>query len=62
MKLPNIFKRKRSIARRLTWRVILTVTLVFAIRLYFRCSLVCRKRSPSRIYDEGNGCHQRENQ
>ena len=30
MKLPNIFKRKRSIARRLTWRVILTVTLVFA--------------------------------
>ena len=31
MKLPNIFKRKRSIARRLTWRVILTVTLVFAI-------------------------------
>ena len=31
MKLPNIFKRKGSIARRLTWRVILTVTLVFAI-------------------------------
>ena len=31
MKLPNIFKRKRSIARRLTWRVILTVTLVFVI-------------------------------
>ena len=31
MKLPNIFKRKGSIARRLTWRVILTVTLVFVI-------------------------------
>ena len=30
MKLPKIFHRKRSIARRLTWRVILTVTLVFA--------------------------------
>jgi sigma-B regulation protein RsbU (phosphoserine phosphatase) len=29
MKLPKIFQRKRSIARRLTWRVILTVTLVF---------------------------------
>ena len=31
MKLPKIFQRKRSIARRLTWRVILTVTLVFVI-------------------------------
>ena len=31
MKLPKIFHRKRSIARRLTWRVILTVTLVFVI-------------------------------
>ena len=30
MKIPKIFQRKRSIARRLTWRVILTVTLVFA--------------------------------
>ena len=31
MKIPKIFQRKRSIARRLTWRVILTVTLVFVI-------------------------------
>ena len=31
MKVPKIFQRKRSIARRLTWRVILTVTLVFVI-------------------------------
>ena len=35
MKLPRIFKRKSSIAKRLTWRIILSMTVVFTGILAF---------------------------
>ena len=35
MKLPDIFRHKGSIAERLTWRVILSMTLIFTVILAF---------------------------
>ena len=41
MKLPHIFKRKSSIAKRLTWRVILSMTAVFTVILAFILFIIC---------------------
>ena len=41
MKLPRIFKRKSSIAKRLTWRVILSMTVVFTAILAFILFIIC---------------------
>ena len=41
MKLPRIFKRKSSIATRLTWRIILSMTVVFTAILAFILLIIC---------------------
>ncbi len=41
MKLPRIFKHKSSIANRLTWRVILSMTVVFTAILAFILFIIC---------------------